>query len=1056
MNVKDELYILLEGSKRRIDIKNPSGISLKFQSNMFNDLSKFCASYSYTFKIPKTRNNVEAFDLVDELRHPSSAYGKKMVCEFYRDGIKLFNDSYLYINEGGNEYSAVMTWNVLSWLQEINESGKSLKDIEKDLAGSQMTTADFGTDNPLISHQQDMSESSIDAYYRCGTLGLYKRPKVVPVRYLLDKISRYYGKGDASNIFSFVRDNALTNEDFSAADTSFNIVDDGAIPMVGGKWSNAYLQTQIRQALRSEVVKNTYNDYPMVDRDATPLDVPSKWDYILTMPGDRQLVYFSDVSGSQDYVKLFKHTGTATKSGSAWSKDSTPNGMYVGFAPVNNKVKLVLRGRFRITGYGKLTLIPFVWNLSSSGEISPVVDDNGSIKDTIDIHATKVEGSDNLYEINFDPEFGGKEVELSDVENLLMWAIRIDAYDSFIADSYIKFIPNRDNVSYDTVNPKSLDVVDLFTNLPDIKIIDFMKSLFYIENSYPIIERDGRIGQMRYEDLYRNIQEGKVYDWSKLLVGEQKNDTVKYTTGNLGMVNRFNMKNYSATSKDDDESALKYDEASAYFQTDSEYLPKESTIFTFPYASAARTTKQGSSAGGTFIFWDYDSEKGIYKAAGSIDPIIGRIRSFSKAFLYLDAGAYLHVTKYLKFETWQVASKEYDNTILANIFKKPYIIETKAILDTFALSSLDFTKPVYLTRYNAFFAIISVTCDTNGMSKVELIRLPDIDVMNVGSNDPEIEIVGSPVVYKSSGSNAPAMFAINASVKESRINRMIVKLDGTVVADADMEEFDLHKYFDTGTHVVEVEVFAANGRSATSRYETTVKFASNRTAIDFLSFSGGLQISRKTQNTSVIKVAVYNNTTPGELRLYKHKRGYSDKVLLGSTTDSTLAVEWEFFEQLKDGVSAVDWVITAEFDDGTQITTTTREVHVSVDPELTKYYSGVLSGIYFEILTEDSTPYRELMYIDHAFDNGDLDLECSVLGGQIEPYYTEIHFKCWDDDGADFEYIHRIDPWRGASDLVTLAKSEFGKYRTIKVTAEARYMADDVFYTSNPIWIYRD
>lgn len=1077
MIVHDELYILLDGSRRKIEIPNPSGISLKFQSNMFNDLSKFCASYSYTFKIPKTANNIEAFDLVDDIRHHSSAYGKKIECEFYRDGIKLFDNSFLYVNECGKSYSAVMTWNVLSWLLEVAESGKSIKDIEKDFAGSQMTTVDFNSNQYNITHAQSMGDPYIDSYYRCGT-PFYSgsNPKAVPVRYLLDRISRFFGKGDATDLFSFIRTNPLTNEDFKVSDHSFNIADDGAIPMVSGNWSNNYLQTQIRTC--SKLASTKYNqEFPMIDVLGNDMDSQSKSDGILFMQkGNKQFLFFSDVSGSSEYVRFYRHTGSATKGADVfvkdddgnntdvldlskitWTKDGTANGMYMGFSSVNRQLPIILRGRIRVTDYGRLALIPFVRS-NTTGVYTPILDDDGVMQNVIEIDSTEVEGTSQMYEFNFDPVHGGTEIEIEYVENVVFWVAQLQIYqETFVIDGYLNFIPKRETVTFGYPNPPSLNVVDMFSNLPDIKIIDLLKSLFYLENAYPFIEKDGRIGQMRYEDLYKNIKDGNIYDWSDLLVGSQKNDSVKYTNGNLGRINRFNMKNYSSASNSEEDSSLRYDVASSFFQTDNETLAAENIIFTFPFASAAKVTKNGFSAGDTFIFWEYNQDEYKYKVAGSVDPIIGRIRSYNEG-RYWDALSFgLSVDKALKFDIWQVANKEYDNSILAQIFKKPYVIETKVNLDTFTLATMDFTRPVYLSRYNAYFGIISVQCDSKGTSKAELIKLPMTEQFEMRSKeDPEIKISGSPVVYKKSGLTAIAKYNIEASVIGSRINRMVVYLDGSKVVDEDIESLSYSARFDYGTHIVSVVVTSVDGRSKTELYETRVDYAAEKASIDFIQYSNYLHISKTKSNVATFKVALYNTTATGGLSVYKYKRGTSNKVLLGSTTEKTLEVEWEYFDQLEtDGIRDVNWVLSAEFNGNGESAITTKDVLVSVDRNMLKYYDGIVSGMYFQIASNNL--YKVGSYIDEVFKYGDFSASYMVIGAKVEPYFVEIKFLCYTDSGSQYLYIYPIDPYDGYSKYIALAKSQFGSYKRIKVTAEAWYYDKaGTHFASGDIWLYRD
>ena len=67
-------------------------------------------------------------------------------------------------------------------------------------------------------------------------------------------------------------------------------------------------------------------------------------------------------------------------------------------------------------------------------------------------------------------------------------------------------------------------------------------------------------------------------------------------------------------------------------------------------------------------------------------------------------------------------SDDYD--YLQEIVYHPYIITESFRLDEFDLRDIDFTRPVYLEKYNAYFAIVSIQRDANGKCKCELIKLP--------------------------------------------------------------------------------------------------------------------------------------------------------------------------------------------------------------------------------------------------------------------------------------------------------------------------------------------
>ena len=61
---------------------------------------------------------------------------------------------------------------------------------------------------------------------------------------------------------------------------------------------------------------------------------------------------------------------------------------------------------------------------------------------------------------------------------------------------------------------------------------------------------------------------------------------------------------------------------------------------------------------------------------------------------------------------------------LQQIIANQYVIEIDLRLNEFDLRDLDYSVPIYLNKYNSFFAIVSIQRDSKGKCKCELIKLP--------------------------------------------------------------------------------------------------------------------------------------------------------------------------------------------------------------------------------------------------------------------------------------------------------------------------------------------
>ena len=173
--VNEELYIIVNGERKKLDLPSPSGITLNFVSNLFNDLSKINASYSYTFKLPRTVNNARVLEIVDDVRSDGRFTKIKNEAEFLYDGVALFSNANMYISGiDNNTISAVLTWNVNKGLQELSEHDMSLNELgnhlpegEYDYDGTDLTTGEIEKDKVVLIGKGTYDDhSSTPASYR--------------------------------------------------------------------------------------------------------------------------------------------------------------------------------------------------------------------------------------------------------------------------------------------------------------------------------------------------------------------------------------------------------------------------------------------------------------------------------------------------------------------------------------------------------------------------------------------------------------------------------------------------------------------------------------------------------------------------------------------------------------------------------------------------------------------------------------------------------------------------------------------------------------------------
>ena len=275
----------------------------------------------------------------------------------------------------------------------------------------------------------------------------------------------------------------------------------------------------------------------------------------------------------------------------------------------------------------------------------------------------------------------------------------------------------------------------IVNNLPPISCFDFMKDVFYMNGALPRVEKDGKtIVAMYYNQLRDRVLSGNGVDWSnKLLEGKSQASLSKYENTNFGQKNYFEMA-YSRREKSEED---KRDELELYGEgygtvgiADS-LLADEKTLYQSKFFPGLRQDIAYPEVitGRTAKIWD--GEKHIVTTVNPIygflnmralDPTYEEIKDVLKRPMIKENGAnYKHIRMDV-FEPFE----NIDNLFgyLAEILENYTCVKEKMLLNELDLRDFDESMPVYLHKYNSFFAVSSIQRDKDGVSNVELIQLP--------------------------------------------------------------------------------------------------------------------------------------------------------------------------------------------------------------------------------------------------------------------------------------------------------------------------------------------
>lgn len=738
----EELYVIKDGERFQLDLNTPSGITLNFKSNLFGDLSKITCSYTYTFKLPMTVNNRQILDCAEDIRHESGMIRKRLKAEFWLNGVNLFSNANLYISEISKTYSAVLTWNVNDSLENLKNDDISLNELPN--PDNVMTTLGSGT-TKQASESFNNEADVLYPTYNCGlpyymfdtlkggrrgssgsfnpifTTGTYAFPlPVVPVYRLLKLIEAHFGiqcqLGKKQGVGEY---SETTDED--------DIITHGVIPLVGIDLNDTDLESYAA----------TLNGVTCHNMDETFFDLAVKG-----------ILSFNNIS-----IKTGPSTESTTDTNAYFSRSRT----------VLYKDNYALTGTtFENTGVcPKLDNMKFEYDGCITVDITDTIDEvpslsiyqlqneyvftgggahgtNGRRNHRVWKELTSIDGeqvSGKTYCFDFAASHGCDRLECSNAQSgqPISFQFNYHTANGVINVPITAHLSNNDACVFSRP-------ISLYSNLPDISCHTFIKSLFYMIGAYPVPNNEGVLIPHYFSTIEENKLNENVLDWSSkdATLPDEQPTSIKFSLSEFAQNNYYLMKsdNLDKTDKDSKDETDVYADGIGCLYVGNEVLEKDKTIIQFPFYAPFMKNKKSPSLdpGDTMKAWENsDEEAPAWIRPGSRKmikfvtpkPCYGLI--YNRARSYIDNGVKHDASAIMSMKVWNGFKEMLTNKsfrYLQSIIATPYVIKIELNLDEFDLRDLDYSVPIYLNKYNSYFAIVSIQRDSKGKCKCELIKLP--------------------------------------------------------------------------------------------------------------------------------------------------------------------------------------------------------------------------------------------------------------------------------------------------------------------------------------------
>ena len=672
--VNEELYIIMDGIRERLDLKTPSGITLSYESNLFNTLDKVICSRSYTFNLPRTNNNTRILGMLEDIRATGARIGERYKAEFIANGVNLCPNANIYISEFKGTYSAVMTWGVIEGLKDLQSAKVNISQLESE---SESTTID---NNSIVVTPKENSgyaeEVSFTApmfpFYEAGVpkdsanyprTGLivpifkaYALP-VVPVLMLLQRINQKFGTKILQK-----NDGTYYTDD---------VIQKGVVPDV---------KVQLTPT-QSKLLTSTF-----------------------TLPtcNERGIVSFGNkADGSHGQYKTdFLTFGTVS-----------PNNY--------SDMSFIIEGNLKVNPAYVTTAAkkPVYLCVSRGISGSPTISNDWENDIRVESEFNTVEGQKvYTYEWNMIEALGTAieiKYSLSDYMNPINFHFENEDGETCAS---VTFSVAQPLTQYLSIYPRwnegnAPHLMDSISSLPDIGCFEFVKSLFYMIGAFPTTGENGNIIPAYYKDLIDNVTNGNVYNWSGKVINEKDNPkSVDWRVGDFAQNNLYRMK-----SDDDSQSRGltddRYKDGVANVIVNNGLLEDEKTVVTLPfYAPFTHHGKRPALATGeTMKYWSVDDDGRLI--ASEANPIFGLVDATPQTT------GYYEVMRCFNFPD------DVDLDALQKIVGNPRVITVELNIDEYALTNLSFIKPVYLEQYCSYFAIIKIQRASSGICTAELIKI---------------------------------------------------------------------------------------------------------------------------------------------------------------------------------------------------------------------------------------------------------------------------------------------------------------------------------------------
>lgn len=650
-----------------LDIGSGNTLTLDYVSNLLSDVSKITSSRSFTVKLPRTRRNDALFDLAVVPQHESGSPYRYLPCMVICDGIDVSGSGYMYlVSAEASSYSAVIVFGLMQEYKAWVDSAKTLNDIADGGEGilwnwraAYIFTPPAGSTHDVQDYPPIWygSDANVSTYTPANGLG-----KLMYYGIYNPGFERSDALADVANVHPFVTVRELWERVMSENGLAFNLPNSVKLDME----NLAVVLTKIG------------GNIP----EGTPQNHSIETDYAWSLAQKGNYFYYLPAIAEEDYIEISSTKLVVKQHGDGIVR------LVVNFMLTGQNVEWwmsriqndVTKMRLMITDYvsNESSFIEPIyrydtnadeWRLYYNGiyNFSGGYDEGQSVGDLqIKLPTAGAGGYNTVY--GYFSNFGISNIAPPPANQKVVASIV----------SY--------QGSYNYPNPSFRFV----PNLPNMKQIDFVKMVCNLYGLFPC-QRGNAVDLVPIDELEAN--KDNAYDWSRFLLDDDP-DAPHHTEWHMADLARRNRVSYKVDSKD-----IVNEEA--FLTVDDDTLERDRDFFTIPLAAP--------EGGDTINQYRITEE-----TDNSTDPPTSYFRAeftecehrLMRVERWHSGGDTQTVLSFGGLSAAEIIAARY--AAYQSYVNQPRVITERLRVPLADLRALDYSVPVFLSKYGRHFAVIDI------------------------------------------------------------------------------------------------------------------------------------------------------------------------------------------------------------------------------------------------------------------------------------------------------------------------------------------------------------